>query len=378
MILLDDRERWLNLNFAEIYVLLSGSEYDTLHSRVEALNGNPAVRRGLFNITPVRRGEEMNRVLPEDIREVLADYNVIVRLVDSIHGTYTYGISKFNTQADDAAWASAFEGFTMMVCQKNISQLDILKSRSTATAIGAQQLYESMNLRHDVFDQALNGTLSEEENFRFAESNDVMRVSDAACSQEVIESAVDAAKQDVISQLRCRPTGDERGQLMVRVHVEKNRVHFEFKLGDRVADVVFKGHSEDFLYAAVLKSVTDNYCFTPRDFGYTRNNRVIEDKSIIDRLQALHESLGYNHFSEEKEKMRGDRRNEAKSNINKALRKGLNGLSSSAFNICEVKLKEPRTKRSEYSVGILKENIHWDLPHRTTMVLDGNSRALQG
>lgn len=360
---LDDRERWLNLNFAEIYVLFNADEYETLQPRVQALNGNPAVRRGLFNITAVRRGEGMNGVLPETIREVLAEYNVIVRLVDGIHGVYTYGISKLNAQADDATWNAEFERFVKDVCQKNICQLDILESRSSGTAIDAQQLYESMNLRRSVFEQAQKGTLGEDENFRFAESNDVLRVSDAECSREVIESAVDAVRPDVISQLRSRPTRDDNSQLMVRVHIVKKRVHFEFSLGDRTVDVVFNGHSEDFLYAALLNSVTYRYSFTPRDFGS-------KDEVIIRRLQTLHNSLGYSFFSDEMKNMKANRRNEAKSKINKVLRTKLNKLSSAAYGICEMRIKNPREDSTRYCIGILRENIHWNLPPRTTQILN--------
>lgn len=359
----NDPKRWLNLNFAEIYVLLNADEYETLQPRVQALNNNPAVRRGLFNITAVQRGKEMNSILPDSIKEMLTGSNVIVRLVDSIHGTYTYGIGSLNTSADDAAWKAEFEDFSKQVCETNLRQLEILESRNTSTAIEAQQLYESMNLRCSVFEQAQKGTLGEDENFRFAESNDILRVSDAICSREVIESAVDAVRPDVISQLRSRPTRDDNSQLLVRVHIVKKRVHFEFSLGDRTVDVVFNGHSEDFLYAALLNSVTDGYSFTPRDFGS-------KDKVIIRRLQTLHESLGYNFFLDEMKNMKADRRNEAKSKINRALRGVLNNLSPSAYKICEVKIMQPRTNRSEYSVGILGKNIHWDLPPRTTQILN--------
>lgn len=356
----NDPKRWLNLNFAEIYVLLNADEYKTFQPRVQALNNNPAVRRGLFNITAVQRGKEMNSALPDSIKEMLTGFNVIVRLVDSIHGIYTYGIGSLNTSADDATWDAEFEDFSKQVCETNLRQLEILESRNTSTAIGAQQLYESMNLRRSVFEQAQQGTLGEDENFRFAESNDILRVSDAICSREVIESAVDAVRPDVISLLRSRPTRDDNSQLSVRVHLVGRRVHFEFRMYDKTVDIVFKGHSEDFLYAALLKSVTLRKSLNKESFNRT-------DDSSVKWLQELHASLGYDYFSTEISNMQGNRRHEAKSNINKKLRSKLHKLSSTAYNICQMKLTRG-LHANKYDVGILSQCIFWDLPPRTTPV----------
>lgn len=369
----DDRERWLNLNFTEIYVLLNADEYETLQPRVQALNSNPAVRRGLFNITAVQRGKEVNRILPNSIKEMLTGFNVIVRLVDGIHGIYTYGVGMLNTLADDAVWSAEFERFAKDVCQKNIDQLSIIHSRRSPSAMFARKLMDVNNMRSQLFKQALDGSLIVDGDSSVVLRKEFRNMSSAECSLKVIQSAVDASLPDAISVTR----NISPGNIRVCVCKEGKYIYFDFSNRKMTKRVRFSEVNQTFLYAAVLYATKTGKRFGPSDFSGmrdTRNDTILGNlpkNSTVDWMEMLYRDLmdvsnedalklGFKTLFRN---MSNGGNNVAKSHLINSLAEQFTVFDGSALKKCILDLEEDEGEEKRYyKVGIDPEEIIWQIP----------------
>lgn len=369
----NDPKRWLNLNFAEIYVLLNADEYETLQPRVQALNNNPAVRRGLFNITAVQRGKEMNSALPDSIKEMLAQFNVIVRLVDSIHGIYTYGIGSLNTSANDATWDAEFERFVKDVCQKNIDQLSIIHSRRSPSAMFVRKLMEVKDLRSQLFKQALDGSLIVDGDSGVVLRKEFRNMSSAECCLKVIQSAVDASLPDAISVTR----NISPENIRVCVCKEGKYIYFDFSTGKMTKRVRFSDVNQTFLYAAVLYATKTGKRFGPSDFcgmRDTRNDTILGNlpkNSTVDWMEMLYRDLmdvsnedalklGFKTLFRN---MSNEGKNVAKSHLRDSLATQFTVFDSFTLKKCMLDIEAPDDeKKRYYKVGIDPEEIIWQIP----------------
>ena len=149
MIIIDDERRILNLNHMAIYLMLTAEEMAMYGDKLKRLNNYRRVTRGIFRFEIVEKGSMPYEQLPKEMtRGAARACNLLVRLVNSIHKIYCYGLDFVDMSLDSDSIHNELNLIVDEICRKNIFQLDILEYRNTGTAMSALQMYRNCNKEH--------------------------------------------------------------------------------------------------------------------------------------------------------------------------------------------------------------------------------------
>ena len=155
MITIRDEQKTLNLNPKAIYLMLTSDEMAEYRNKLKNLNRCPSLTRKLFRFEIVEKGVSPYEKLSDDMKYNVRHYNVLVRLVNSIHNIYCYGMGKIDFDKDKKTIVDKLNSFVDSVCKENIMQLDILCQRPTSTSLYALKQYRDNNIVKEIFEAAL-------------------------------------------------------------------------------------------------------------------------------------------------------------------------------------------------------------------------------
>lgn len=284
MITINDDKKLLNLNHLAIYLMLTPEEMALHGEKLKTLNRYTSLTRKLFRFEIIGKGNATYGELPKEMARNMRHYNVLVRLVNSIHGIYCYGLEEIDLTADVNAMVDELKAFVDGVCKEDINQLDILSNRVTSTSVSAMKEYRENNLVKEVFEAALN---NEDTDTARVKQLMAMRSSDMVTSLGLAAAAVDDKLASKIEKERCeRERPFERPDIRMNVssHVKTGKVfkngREQRKLGVEIiingvsVPVWFGTTDRDFLYIIILMACLEGRTIKRSDFIEPNRNDV--------------------------------------------------------------------------------------------------------
>lgn len=370
MITIRDEKKLLNLKQTEIYFLLTSVENVLYAQKLKYLSFVKDGRR-FFHFNIVVKGEEPYSEFKNIITGAASSCNVIVRLVDHIHGIYFYGLDVIDlTQSLDALRKSISE-FIDQVCKENMNQLEVLMERHTSTSIDAMRRYKNEGIICEEFRKILNhenpGTAGDQ---LLQREN---KTTDRDESLAIIQGAVDNTMSGKLAKEYCERIKPDRhpditvtikkvptGQLRRSPNVAcpktmRTAYGVEFYIDGIVVPVYFGNADMTMLYIAALLKQKDGTAIKKNNF--TSHG----DKSIKEWLHMLYNKLAmrndFSHWFEAISANEAHRINDAKAKINTALWKVLCDEFKDAYHYCFIETSGARSRDSHYKIRIYPEDI---------------------
>jgi len=277
MIIINDEQRLLNLNHMAIYLMLTSDEKARYEKKLKKLNKETTVTRGLFHFDIAEKGDAPYVELPEDMKQNMRHYNVLVRLVNSIHGIFCYGMEEIDLEDEMTQIVSKLQALVDSVCREDIKQLEILCSRQTTTAIAATKMYRDNNIVKQIFEAALTG-----EDVDTAKANALLTKSsassDMATSLDLASAATDDKKASKAQKELCereRPfehptiTATIKNVKTGKVYKggrEETKLGVELTIDGTVVPVWFGSTDQSFLYIITLMAYKEGRTIGRDDF----------------------------------------------------------------------------------------------------------------
>lgn len=269
MIKIEDEKGLLNLNHMAIYLMLTAEEIALYSDKLKDLNRYTSLTRKLFRFDIIEKGDAPYEELPDAMKRNMRHYNVLVRLVNSIHGIFCYGMEEIDFKADLPEIVKELKIFIDDVCNEDIKQLDILCSRVTSTSVVAAKQYRDNNMIKEVFEAALKG---EDVDTALAKARleSSSSSSDMATSRELMWGAINHKLAKKIEMDYCeREKPFERPEIIVTIDKvdtgNKPRKDgslkygwgFDISLNGEHIPVYFGSADQTFLYASLLFAIVD-------------------------------------------------------------------------------------------------------------------------
>ena len=313
MITIRDEQKTLNLNPKAIYLMLTSDEMAEYRNKLKNLNRCPSLTRKLFRFEIVEKGVSPYEKLSDDMKYNVRHYNVLVRLVNSIHNIYCYGMGKIDFDKDKKTIVDKLNSFVDSVCKENIMQLDILCQRPTSTSLYALKQYRDNNIVKEIFEAALSGEVEESRKA----NEDLQKSSpspDLPTSMGLVQSLVDGKKEKEelkIEKERCeRESPSRRPKISFEVKMvptgkknrdgrEKKKRGVEITIDGVTVPVWFGSTDQTFLYVATLKACMEGRplkrsFFTPLQLGRNEEenrNKERDRKEIKEWLRTTFSAL---------------------------------------------------------------------------------------
>lgn len=384
MIKINDESNLLNISFTVIFLMLTPEEHQTYGEKLRALNNDATLTKGLFSFEIVEKGAAPYDKLPEEMVRATRNCNVFVRLINSIHGYFCYGLERVDLDAAFDELKAQLKAFVEATCKENIMQHDILASRVSRPSNDATDYCNKHHLFSSVFKCALNLNIKDPEEARRAIES-VTGSDDAASSRELMQVAVDNKLSDETEKKRCE---NEAPMVKPDIRVEIKNVptkevtnSLDAKLGlgieitingETPIPVYFShypvGNSNlggthlTFLYFALLVAKKEGVHIRRRDFTSYSNPHTQEWlRKKLKKFQiwkTLEEIYGV--LNEDKVAVfaaESSRLNTAKSNINTILWKLLSDQYKDAYHYLCVHLRDKRKPSSRYDIELDSEQI---------------------
>lgn len=303
MIIIKDKKRVLNLNPTVMYLMLSKSEASANEERLKRIISTEAVTKGLFKIEMIKKGKTYIDELPADMTRAAKLCNIMVRLVDSIHGTFCYAMDVIDLKADEDVIEKELTAFVENVCEENIIQFDILEKRDTNSAMNAIQKYEESNIVRKVFEAALAGERIDATPAREIIEKDT---TDEEMSQQVAAGAFngkydEAARIDYYSRTRPERRPDIKLDI-TKIATGKPRKDgspkikwgFKISVDDKVFSVRFGNNYQNILYAATIFANIEGTALLRKDF----ESNTSKDEWLHGIHRAFQLSSDFNNWRE--------------------------------------------------------------------------------
>lgn len=365
MIIIDDDKRILNLNHMAIYLMLTAEEMAEYKDKLKTLNSFHKLTRGIFRFEIVEKGDTPYEMLPKEMTRTVTNCNVLVRLINSIHSIYCYGLDTIDLKLDEQELRAELSSIVDDVCKKNIKQMDILCERQTGTAMQAVREYRAINIVKDTFECALEGIIPKEGTIEQIETYG--RTADMKESLELVKGTTSDIYKDKIERERA---GREVPGTHPTISITVSDVTFEdkkgrrkkgkgfvFKINDDVISVPFNKIDQTMLYSSVL--IASVYGIKLKRYDFTKYSS--KEKKIW--LKKVFSALCFDErFEDWFEKINRNgpaaRINDAKSKVNKALWDILSNEHKDAYYYCLLVTKNDHTDKSEYVIRTDKNRIH--------------------
>lgn len=371
MIIIEDKQRILNLNHMAIYLMVTADEMSTYGNKLSNLNTFGTLTRGIFRFEVVEKGSTPYEKMPEELTRATQNSNILVRLINSIHEVYCYGMDYVDLSLDERGFRKELNDIVNDICEKNVMQLDILCSRYTSTSIKAIQEYRENNIARDVFERALRKERIPKNEHQNDHLTRIAKTTDLPESLAIAKDALTIPYSEKIEQERCEreaptirpaisitikyvPTGEfyENGN-------PKKCLGFEFVINDDIVPFPIKNTDYIFFYSAVLLANREGIHLRRRDFT---NDAPTDKKEWLQRLfSALTFARSFDDwFRAINAHGPAARINDAKSKFNKGLWDILSDRHKDAYYYCCLVTENPRTQNTHYKIRINSQNIHFD------------------
>lgn len=278
MIKIFDEQRCLNLNHLAIYLMLTSDEMALYGDKLEGLNRFSSLTKGIFRFDIVEKGETPYDKLPKEMIRNMRHYNVMARLVDSIHDIYCYGLDEIDLEGDKSSIHEQLKVFVEHVCKENIDHLDILYNRTTFTSRTKMKYYLAEDIVKELFEAALKGENTGNNFCKSMIQGDLLTL-DMKSSLEIAKSAADSKKEQMESKIekeRCeREEPDYTPQISMTVKYLKTenkngrqnmKPGVELNIDGNIVSVVFDSTDQTFLYIITLMARKEGRIIRRSDF----------------------------------------------------------------------------------------------------------------
>lgn len=285
MIIINDEKKFLNLNYMAIYLMLTHTEILKYGRKLKSLNKDTTLTRDMFHFDIVEKGNNPYDELPEEMTRATSQCNLMVRLVNSIHGIFCYGFDIVDLNAEMPDLVRELNRIVDTICRENIKQLEILHFRTTSTSQQAKSNYYQRNIVIRRFEDALQGKDGNTVHAmialtRFGENS---RCPDMSTSHDFVKGAINeifSVKLEKERNEREKPSVEPRISIKVtpvktgRVRKdgsEQKKLGVEFTIDGDVVPVSFGLTDQTFLYLATLFAMKEKRrfgraVFCPLDF----------------------------------------------------------------------------------------------------------------
>ena len=365
MIIIEDDKRILNLNHMAIYLMLTAEEMAEYKDKLKTLNSFRKLTRGIFRFEIVEKGDTPYEMLPKEMTRTVTNCNVLVRLINSIHNIYCYGLDAIDLTLDEQELRAELSSIVDDVCKKNIKQMDIICNRDTHSAMLARRKYEAMHIVKDTFECALEGFIPKEGTTEQVEI--FGKTADMKESRELVKGTTSDKYKDKIERERA---GREVPSTHPSISITVSDVSFEnkkgrhkkgkgfvFKIDDDVMSIPFNKIDQTMLYSSVLIASVYGIKLKRYDFTeYSSKEKIVWLKKVFsalcfdERFEDWFEKINRNGPAA--------RINDAKSKVNKALWDILSNEHKDAYYYCLLVTKNDHTDKSEYMIRTDKNHIH--------------------
>lgn len=374
MIKIDDENRLLNLNHTVIYLLVTHEENELYGDKLKNLNRYAQLTKGLFRFDIVEKGDNPYDKLPEDLVNATKTYNVMVRLINSIHGIYCYGLEQVDITADIKDIVAKLKEFIKEVCKQNINNLEILEPRASSPSSMAVSYYKAHHLFADVFDCALHMTAEDSEEARRIIEN----VTNSDDAKESRNQMLGVVNNDYAPEIERKRLEREHPLVCPEISVAikkvptgkvskngtvKKGLGIEITINNEPPIPVylpsFGGKHLAFLYLAILFAIKEGKSIYKNDFVYGTKT-----KDRLEKLKRQFKTLkltGFETFiaavSNAPYDKRYDRINDAKSKVNTALWNILHDQYKDAYHYLCINTVTEDSTNSRYRVRLSKKQI---------------------
>ena len=266
MIIINDPLRLLNLNPLAIYLMLTPEENAQYGDKLKSLNRYSTLTKGIFHFDIVEKGETPYDKLPKEMIRNMSHFNVMVRLVNFIHGIYRYGLEEIDFKDDMDTIVDKLKVFVDNICKENIDLLDILEIRDSYDSFVSRAYYRERNISINLFKAALNGEVIEKKEGELS----LQRISyspDNETSLGIANLALDNNKERQNSKIEKEyyqnKEPDKRPNIIITVKnvktgkylkdgSEKMKLGVELNIDGNIVPVVFGSTDQTFLYIITL------------------------------------------------------------------------------------------------------------------------------
>jgi hypothetical protein len=378
MIIINDPLRLLNLNTLAIYLMLTPDEKALYGDKLKDLNRYSSLTKGIFHFDVVEKGMVPSLKLPDKLYHNMYHYNVMVRLVNFIHGTFCYGMEEIDLTGDKSSIVEQLEKFVKDVCEENINLLDILNHRGSHPSQESILYFREHNIVKELFDAVLNGEPVDKENGK-STFEIVSHSTDKKTSLGIVKFASSGRPEVLDSkterELRQNIKPESHPQINITVKKcktgkkrkdgsAKEKTGVELNIDGNIIPVLFDSTDQTFLYIINLMAIKEG-----RRIGRTRflpvapsdNLNVVVGQRRNVLISWLHDRYGALSFSKDFEKWYNGVKNDshrldvAISGIKRTLWEKLEDKFKDAFYYCVL-----RNEDSIYKIRMDKENISID------------------
>lgn len=262
----------LSLNHFAIYLMLKQDEIARYGDKLKNINRYPAVTKGIYHFYIVEKGKAPYIKLPEKLYHNMYHSNVLVRLVNFIHGINCYGLDELDFEEDKPLLVDRLKAFVENVCEVNIHHLDILCGRHSKPSIDAMCYYREHQIVKELFESALKGEVIDKDNGK----STLQRVSNGTDLKTSLGLAkfaasgrstfLDSQAEKVLCQ-RIKP--DYRPQIRVNIKYvntgkvrkdgsEEKKLGVELDIDGNIVPVCFGSTDPTFLYIITLMAILED------------------------------------------------------------------------------------------------------------------------
>ena len=383
MIIIEDDKRILNLNYMAIYLMLTAEEMAEYKDKLKTLNTFRKLTRGIFRFEIVEKGDTPYEMLPKEMTRTVTNCNVLVRLINSIHSIYCYGLDTIDLTLDEQELRAELSSIVDDVCKKNIKQMEILCARSTSTSRRAVHEYQENNIVKDTFERALEGEIIPKEECPTDNVQKIANTSDIKESRELMEEALTNPVSDKIERERCEreaPATTPSISITIKnvptgkFYTGTNRAIKKFGLelvinGD-IVNVPITNIDWKMLYTAIVMAKMEGKILKRKDFTYddkwsenTSKARKWEETQqwLKDVFNILCADTKFDEwFLSANAAGPAARINNAKSKMNKYLWKALSLHYKDAYHYCCIAKEGTRKEGTRYNIRVNKNHFHID------------------
>ena len=310
MIIINDPLRLLNLNTLAIYLMLTSEEMALYGDKLKDLNRYSSLTKGIFHFDIVEKGDTPYDKLPEEMIRNMSHFNILVRLVNSIHGIYCYGMEAVDLGGDIPSIVERLKVFVKNVCEVNINYLDILHLRQSSPSLEILRYYSEKNIAKEMFEAALNGADIDKANGKRS-LQETAPGADIKTSLEIAESAADSKKENLdkkIEKERCQNICPDRSpHITMTVKMVKTgkvrkdgslkkKIGVELNIDGNIVPVAFGSTDQTFLYIIVLLAQLEGHELESNDFlspelYYKYQPNIESDHTLISNKQDRHKKV---------------------------------------------------------------------------------------
>ena len=382
MVKIFDKQNCLNLTHLAIYLMLTTDEMALYGDKLKDLNRYSTLTKGIFHFYIIEKGETPYDKLPKEMIRNMRHFNVMARLVDSIHDIFCYGLDEIELEGDKSSIVEQLKVFVEQVCKENIDHLDILENRPTITSWARRKYLQSNNIVKELFETALKG-----ENAGKAEGKELLQgemiSKNSKDSLEIAQLAVGSKKPQMwlSEKERCEreePENPPHITITVKNVVKpgiytkdgqpKMGLGVELNIDGSIVPVVFKSTDQTFLYIITLMTNMESRLIRRSDFLYINdvsnenegNKSLRQRKSFNKWIKKRYQAMLFKRsFDDWCQAIRNDihRIDDAVSKIKRTLWDELHEKNKDAYYYC---ILYNHTKYKFYNIRIYKNNIHID------------------